>query len=106
MPEVFLDDLNVGSGRQEEAGRGVPEGVQGDVAEAGSLREDLEGRGPGLPPGAVPAGSPSTTSGSAPGSPEFLGPPHHPQAVAAVRRSRPSTPEPGFGERASFIRVR
>src|SRR5687767_543457 len=42
VAKVLLDDLGVGSGRQQEARRGVPQGVQGNAAEAGSLREDLE----------------------------------------------------------------
>jgi hypothetical protein len=42
VAQVFRDDLGVSSGRQQEAGRGVPKGVQCDAAEAGSLREYLE----------------------------------------------------------------
>jgi hypothetical protein len=42
VPEVLLDDLGVGSGCQQEARCGVPESVQGDAAEAGSLSENLE----------------------------------------------------------------
>ena len=36
VPEVLLDDLGVRAGGQQEARGGVPEGVQGDAAEAGS----------------------------------------------------------------------
>ena len=37
--------------------------------------------------------------------PGVIGPPHHPQAVTAVRRSRPSIVS-GFAERALLIRMR
>ena len=36
VPEVFLDDLGVGSGGQQGTRGGMSEGVQGDAAEAGS----------------------------------------------------------------------
>ncbi len=42
VAQVLRDDLGVRTGRQREARCEVPEGVQGDAAEAGSLREDLE----------------------------------------------------------------
>ena len=42
MIQVLLDDLGVGPGRQQEARRGVAQGVQGDAAETGALRQQLE----------------------------------------------------------------
>src|SRR4051794_15365893 len=42
VAEVFLDDLGVGAGGQQEAGGGVPQRVQVDALQAGALGQTFE----------------------------------------------------------------